>query len=395
LGLRLPIEVSLEASELKITDTEPIVEPRSAASPATSDTPGEQWERDLARRHGVDAIAELARARLKTDQLDDQIEGAKADLAARTQEMAAALASGKASATGDRAAAAALRPVVPSRAWALSGLALASLILVAEAWQLAIPFLNGAGIDVGELGVEYHRNPVSVLLCVAFAAGCTAMLVAFAHVALGHGRRALYEETVRRQRAVDAIVALASGLLAASLAWLLGALRRATTEAGLGLSSASAGGSSRALPLLVFVLVAAGLPFFTAMLWSGGRVALAHRDEIAARARTFDLALRAKEEERERLEERIRLARSALFDLEVERAGAKMEARRLASLGEEATREATEEAWLAGEALVRAREELRAVLETDRYAFLKAAGKAGRRDLAEVGAVALRTRDAA
>jgi hypothetical protein len=194
---------------------------------------------------------------------------------------------------------------------------------------------------------------------------------------------------------VDAVVALASGLLAASLAWLLGALRHATTEAGLGLSSASAGGSSRALPLFVFVLVAAGLPFFTAILWSGGRVALAHRDEIAARARTFDLALRAKEEERERLEERIRLARSALFDLEVERAGAKMEARRLASLGEEATREAAEEEWLAGEALVRAREELRAVLETDRYAFLKAAGKAGRRDLAEAGAVALRTRDAA
>ena len=145
----------------------------------------------------------------------------------------------------------------------------------------------------------------------------------------------------------------------------------------MALVSGGSGSPAGTLPFSVFVLMTGLLPFFSAVLFDAGRALLVRRTGCALEAQGFERSLRAREEVRERLEERVRLAQLALFELKVQRAGADIAVRRLGWLGDEARREAANEEWLAGEALARAREELRAALEADRLAYLKAAGRTG------------------
>jgi hypothetical protein len=377
-GMRLPLEVSLEGGDLMLRELA-TGDLKLQQRPRTPEEAGQAWESELARRHGSEALAELASERAKTARLEEQIEQARADLAERREALSTALNTGKAGAAGDRASSAHLRPTVPSGVMAVVFVAAGAVFTLAETWQLALPMLNAAGVDVTDMGAELRRAPLGLFMGFAFAAICSGALVLLAHCALVCGRSALKDEATRREQLKNAALAGTSGGLALLFSCLLGALRHATSEAGFSLAAASSGTTTAGSTTLVFVLGTSIAPYVTAFLWDYSRSALVRRSELAQAARVFDLEVRAKEEERERLEERIQMAQQALFDLQVQRAGSEVAVRRLGWLGEEAHRETVEAEWLAGEALARAREELRAVLESDRFAYLKAAGRAGTR----------------
>ena len=172
----------------------------------------------------------------------------------------------------------------------------------------------------------------------AIAFGSTAVLVYLAHVALGHGSRSFQEETTGSPAGVDPSgVSAAACALTLFVAWKLGDLRHASSVAGLALVSGGAGSAAGSLPFAVFVLMTGLLPFFSAVLFDAGRASLIRRAECLREAHDFERSLRAREELRERLEERVRLAQQALFELKVQRAGSDMAVRRLGWLGEEAT----------------------------------------------------------
>ncbi len=376
LGMRLPLEVSLEGDDLKFREVSPVVPEAKPQAPSTEEV-SREWESELARRHGPDALAELTGERAKAGRLDEQMEEGRAEVDRRRKELDTALASGQAASLGERAASANLRPAIPSLLPGVLAMSGAVLLVLAEAWQLAVPLLNANGIDTGDLRVEFLRVPAQVLLAVAMAFGSTAGLVYLAHVAIGHGSRSFQEGTTGRRRATHLGVSAAACALSLFVAWKLGDLRHESSVAGVALASGGSGSAPGTLPFSVFVLMTGLLPFFSAVLFDAGRAMLVRRAGCVQEARGFERSLRAREEVRERLEERVRLAQLALFELKVQRAGSDVAVRRLGWLGEEATRAAASEEWLEGEALARAREELRAALEADRLAFLKAAGRAG------------------
>lgn len=379
-GLQLPLEVSLEGSTLQLRDVAPD-RTGGARAQASAEEAGSSWESELARRHGPEALATLAGERAKASHLGEQLEEARADLAARRQALATALAAGTAAAAGDRAASAHLKPAVPSLAWALISMVLVAVFTLAEAWQLALPFLDGAGIDSSALGAEFRRAPSAVLLGLGFAMTCTVALVWLAHLALSFGKRALDDLAAERRPYTNALLSGVAGSLALLFAGLLGTMRHATADAGLSLTAAASGGNGASTSTWLFVLATALLPFAMAAFWGAARTSLARRAELAQAAHDFEAVLRTREEERHRLEERLQLAQQALADLRAERTGAEVAVRKLGWLGEEAARQTAEARWLDGEELARAREALRAVLETDRYAYSKAAGRSGDRRL--------------
>ena len=184
LGMRLPLEVSLEGDDLRLREVAAPAPEATRPAPSTEDV-AREWESELARRHGPDALAELTGERAKAVRLDEQIEDALAEVDRRRKELDAALASGQAASLGERAGSTSLRPVVPSLLPAVLALSGAVLLVLAEAWQLAVPILNANGIDTGDLRAESLRAPVQVLLAMAMAAGSTAGLVYLAHVVLG------------------------------------------------------------------------------------------------------------------------------------------------------------------------------------------------------------------
>jgi hypothetical protein len=376
LGMRLPLEVSLDGDELRLREVAAPEPEAQRLVPSAEEVEREQ-ESELARRHGPAALAELTGERARGERLDEQVAEARAELDRRRGELAAALASGQAASLGKRPASMYMRPAVPSPFPGVVAMTGAVLLVLAEAWQLAVPILNANGLDAGDLRSEFLRAPPQVLLAVAMALGCTAGLVYLAHVALQHGSRSLHGGVKGRRRLADAVIAAAASALALFAAWQLGGLRHESAAAGLALVLGGSGSVSGSLPFSVFFLMTGLLPFFSAVLFDAGQASLGRRAGYAKDAWNFDRSLRAREEIRERLEERIRLAEQALLDQRVQRTGSEVAVRRLGWLGEEAKREAASEKWLAGEALARAREELRAAIEADRLAYLKAAGRAG------------------
>lgn len=387
---RLPLEITLEGRELRFRQVEPAARPNSA-QPTTVDG-GPAWEAELARRHGAMALEELADERAKQARLEEQLEEAARDVAGARAALAEAVADGRAAAVGARAAALHLRPMVPSAAWPRAALGLALGISLAEWWQLAVPFLNSSGVDVSDLGAEMQRAPLAVALPCLIAVGGTALLVWLAHLVSDHGPRALAEDATPRRRWIALAHCLGAGGLSLGLAVFFGGMRQGDADANAMLTAAATGSTSNSTPAVGLIAIAAALPYFTAMLWDWARARLARRDQVAEEVRALDLALRAREEVRERLEERVRMAQQAQAALRLERAGADVKVRRLGWMGEEAQRQANQEAWLTGEALHRARAELKAALESDLLAFLKAEGRAtGRPTIGERAPVVLFT----
>ncbi len=374
-GLLLPIEISLEGTALRLREVAP---PEPPEPPPAPEAPrGPAWESALARERGEEALAALTDGRTKQEQLPGHIQAAEAELAEARQGLADAVASGQAAAVGEGEAAAHLRPHVPSSLWPRAALGLALLFTLAEAWQLAIPFMNFAGVDVTDLGGELRRAPMTVVLLALFALACTAALVWLAHIAIRRFEAGLDEDARPGARRRDLILAFVAGATTFALAWLLGQLRHGTAEAGAALSAAAAGTTVEGSSSLVFVLVTAIVPYFTAALWDWSRGQLAERAVALRAARTFDAELAAKRTRRARHEELVRQAHARLEGLRKERDGAVVVVRKLGWQGEEAVKTAARAKWAQGEVLVRARRELQAVLEADRMAFLKTAGPGG------------------
>lgn len=379
-GMRLPIEVSLDGRDLRLHDIAPEGAAPSVSRSETADEAGASWEAELARRHGPDALADLAAENAKARRLDEQIEQGRTELDRRRGELADALASGKAAATGDRAASAHLRPEVPSP-WPGIGLLVGSILLVlAEGWQLVAPFLNSTGIDANDPAAELRRAPLQVVLVVTFGMGATATFVWFAHVSLARTRAFLAGEALTRRQVIDLVIAGAVAVLSIVLAGYLGSVRHASSAAGADLLAATSGSAGGTLPVPAFVLLTSVLPYFSAVLLDSGLARMARRAECQREARRFDADIRGREEVRERLEERIRMAAQDLLERQAELATCDAAIQRAGWLGKAAVQDAADEQWLAGEELARAREELRAVLEVDRFAFLKEAGRSGRGD---------------
>ncbi|MCM2332837.1 MAG: hypothetical protein NDI82_02705 [Anaeromyxobacteraceae bacterium] len=377
-GLRLPIEITLEGRELRLREVAP---PRAPAAAPEEPTQRPGWELALGSQHGQGAVEALHDGRTKQEELPRLIQEAEADLKEAKRALAEAVTSGQATAVGEGEAAAHLRPHVPSSLWPRLALVGALAFTLAEAWQLAIPFMNFAGVDVTDLGAELRRAPLTVVLLALFALACTAALVWLAHGALRRFEAGIADGASPGARRRDLALAAAAGLLSFGLAFLLGQLRHGASEAGAALNAATTGATVDATSSLVFVLVTAIVPYFTAALWDWSRAQLTEREAALRAARAFDAALAAKRTRRQRLDELVRLAQQKLDSLRRERDGAVAVVQTLSWKGEEAQRAEAKTAarteWAQGEALARAREELRAALEADRFAFLKAAGRAG------------------
>lgn len=379
-GLRLPIEITLQGRELQLREVTPPAPPAAPEAPQ-----GPAWEAALAREHGPKALEALTDSRTKQEGLPQRIQEAEAEVAEARRALAGAVAAGRAAAVGEGEAAAHLRPHVPSATWPRAALMGALVFTLAEAWQLAIPFMNFAGVDVTDLAGEFRRAPLTVALIALIALPCTAALVWLAHGALRRFESGLAEDATPLRRRRDLILAGASGAISFSLAVLFGQMRHGTSEAGAALNAASAGATAATSSSLVFVLVTAIVPYFTARLWDWSRGQLAEREQAQRAVRVFDAELAAKRAARARLEDQVRLAQQAIASLRKERDGAVVSVRTLGWMGEEAQRTTAKTEWAQGEALARAREELRAALEADRFAFLKAAGRAGDHHLAGGG----------
>lgn len=377
-GLRLPIEITLEGRELRLREVAPPKPPETVPDEPPQ-RPG--WELALGSEHGQGAVEALNDSRAKQEQLPAQIKEAETELAEAKTRLADAVAAGQAAAVGEGEAAAYLRPHVPSSLWPRIALVGALLFTLAEAWQLAIPFMNFAGVDVTDLGAEFRRAPMTVVLLALFALACTAALVWLAHGAIRRFEAGLADGATSGARRRDLILAFVAGTVSFGLAFLLGQLRHGTSEAGAALSAATTGASVDATSSLVFVLVTAIVPYFTAALWDWSRSQLVEREAALRAARAFEAEHAAKRTRRQRLEELVRLAQQRLDALRKARDGAVTSVRTFGWMGEEAQRTVAKTAakteWAQGEALARAREELRAALEADRFAFLKAAGRAG------------------
>jgi len=248
--------------------------------------------------------------------------------------------------------------------------------MAGEAWQLALPFLDGAGLDANDLWNELQRAPSQVVAQFTIAVSATALLVLTGHGAFWLGRCALGLTDSPLPRRLAGAGAFALTSLVGVAGAMLGGVRHTSNAAGNDLASAFGSGSG-AIPPAIFQLLAAGLPFLSACLaeWLAGLVK--RRGAILAQVRAAARTLATRQAERAALEERIQLADREVDRLLLERAGQEGTVLRLGCLGEQASRAAAEEAWLEGEALARAREDLRAALEVDRFAFLKAAGRAG------------------
>lgn len=369
-GLRLPIEITLQGRELRLREVTPPAPSAAAVAPQ-----GPAWEAALAREHGPEALEALTDSRAKQEGLPQRIREAEAELGEARRALAEAVAAGRAAALGEGEAAAHLRPHVPSASWARAAMTGALVFTLAEAWQLAIPFLNFAGVDVTDLASEFRRAPLTVALIALFALPCTAVLVGLAHAALRRLESGLEEDASPLRRRRDLALAGTAGAISFGLAVLLGEMRHGASEAGAALNAASTGAAAEASSSLVLVLVTAIVPYLTAWLWDWSRGQLTERERARLAAHRFDAELAAKRAARARLEDQVRLAQQTLASLREERDGAAVSVRTLGWMGEEAQRNTARTEWAQGEALARAREELRAALEADRFAFLKAAGR--------------------
>jgi hypothetical protein len=357
---QLPLSVSVEDGQIAV---------RPAAPPPPPLPPeADGWIGALVAAEGPAIRQEAQELEIRLSSLDGEIEAARR----RTDELARRLAADVAAghvvetpsvdATPEQLG----RPEMRSAAVHGTMLLFAAAALAAETWQLAVPLLRAAGLEVGALALEASRRPADVLFVGVFALAVAAGLFALAHVGLGALVAAHRTDGDARRRR-----------------WLLsggagaGAISTVVTAALAALPSARAGG----MPRWSFVVLLLAVPLAAALVLRGARREGEVRAAEAAAALAWDRQ-RAKElSERARRSEEVSLAQAEERDLERRRESARRRLRDINARAVEADRLAQETDRRERAALSRVALSVVAALELDHDEFVRQASARGASEL--------------
>jgi hypothetical protein len=245
-----------------------------ATAPSES-TPRPPWLEAYLRAEGSTAVsAEIQLGHADAAQLAARIDAHRQRVAELTRDVEGATRGASIADPEDDAQAQwAGRPPVP----APLGVALqvvAAILVVAQAWQLALPFLALAGLPPRQLAAELQRDPLRIALGALFTLGASTSLFVAAHLARRRvaGWFALDAAHGRRAPAVLAIATIAT------IAAVSGSI--ALRGAGPSLDAVYAPGA-----LFLALLV---VPFTGGWLFELGRRMERARAEATALARAWD-----------------------------------------------------------------------------------------------------------
>jgi hypothetical protein len=256
-----------------------------------------------------------------------------------------------------------------------------ALMILFEAYQLGLPYLDSIGVDTTRLGREWHFNPVGVLSGAGFALAATAglfyvwyLLICFA-VALSRSWDS--DAPVVIVRRVAGIFFLCCGLLVATIC--IANLRHSTTNKIIDVQALQHGQASGTdMGIGVFVVLTLIVPFTAASLhYTLGQSAYWQiRRDIVAKQAQWD----REEDERlvpaETFADRMALLQQRRAGIEQARTRLQNERRALAERASAAEQQRLERLEQARQGSVVFANRLIAALEEKRFYFLRAANRA-------------------
>ncbi len=383
----LPLQVTVEQGKVVAREGYPGVPDLSELTSAAAEalepkTETEGWLAPLVELEGPVAAQELQTAKEELDRLTMQANEQAVRVENLLRDLDQAISSGKAAApqvveaTPEQMG----RPPVPSNAGVVGIYAFSALLLLAQTWQFAVPYLAASGIDTLHLGVEVRRNPLGIVLGAVFSLGAATSLFVFAHVALRRGLDLYRGEADKRRRLWVALSLAGAALVASVTAWLIGSLRP-SIEAATALFQY--GVPARAARL-AFFLLALIVPLAVACLLLLAQLLENEREQALRAARAWDVERFRTLTERVRREELLERAERERVHLELERQAAQARLRTLNHRSVEARRAAQEVAEARRVDLRNLAASLVAALETDRYEFIRQANARGNPALLEV-----------
>jgi hypothetical protein len=350
---RLPVEISVEAGGGIFA----VPRDRELAQA------GPSWLERYLRSEGPAALqmdlqlaqAEVARLSAARDEQQARVAAAARETEAAAAQPAVFEADGGAELLG--------RPPVPFP-WAFLILAFALTLLLAEAWQLAIPVLEGTGVRTADLPGELQRNPAGVVLGVVFAAGAAVSLFYFADLAVRRTAELVDGLSQRARLALTAAAAIGSLAVAAAISWAITGLPPGAQRADAEYARAT------------LFLLALALPVTTACMLRLARRVQATRDAALRRAVEWDQAHYRILSDWSRSASALASAERALTRVDAARVEAVRRLRMLQQRALLAERFAAEAAAEEEQELERLCNAAISALELDRYGFLRMVGPA-------------------
>jgi hypothetical protein len=353
---RLPVWIDVEDAQIVAGPHEQ--DRRGAAAP-----PPDAWLAALVAAEGPAVRQEVSELELRLAQLEGETDAARRRNEELARRLAADVSAGlvpapsAVEATSEQLGRPSVRGALPQ----LALVAFAGLAATAEAWQVLVPLLRGAGIDVSALTREAALRPIETGFAAVFALSLSAGLVGLAHVAL---------------RALDALAAAPADdrrrgwhWAAASGAALLAAL------VAVALSTLPA--PAEALPPWASATLLVAVPVGITFVLRAAR-ALAERREIEEfAALAWDRERAQAFAERARRIEEISWAQEQERDLERQRDAARARTREISARAAEATRLAAISEQREQLALHKLAQSLVGALELDRYEYARQAMAVG------------------
>jgi hypothetical protein len=227
---RLPLDLAIEPGG------------RVRAAPRAGEPLSSEWLFAYLRAQGEPALAlELRRADAEVARADAGLADCRRRLTEAQRELeAAARAPSLGIAEGD-VTVGLRRPPVPAP-WSAAIAAVIALLVLAVAWLVAMPLLQGFGLGSRDLVAEARAAPGAVVLPVLLSLATSLALFVFAAAACGLARLVVDELSPRRRAIARLATGAAAVALAAGLAWaLLGARPGGAAFFLLALSLAFAG----------------------------------------------------------------------------------------------------------------------------------------------------------
>ncbi|BDG09960.1 hypothetical protein AMPC_30730 [Anaeromyxobacter paludicola] len=378
----LPLRVSVEQGKVVAVEAAaplPAIQPAGALPPPAS---ADAWIDALVQIEGPVAAQEIRTAKEDLDRITEQAAEQAGRVDGLLRDLDQAIASGAAAApqvveaTPEQMG----RPPVPSLGGVMAIYVFSALLLLAQAWQFAVPYLSAIGIDTLHLGAEVRRNPIGIVLGSVFALGAATSLFVFAHVALRRGLDLYRGEGATRHKLWIGFSMGGAALLASITAWLLGSLRPTAETA----AQIFQGSDSVRTARFAFFLLALIVPLAVACLIQVAERLTAQREALLVAARAWDVERFRTLTERVRREELLERAERERVHLELERQAAQARLRTLHRRSVEARRGAAELAESRHVDLRNLAASLAAALETDRYEFVRQANARGMPTLLEL-----------
>jgi hypothetical protein len=275
-----------------------------------------------------------------------------------------------------------IRPSIPGSLPIILGRSAVGAAVLAEAFQLAIPWLNMTGVDPSSLSTAFATAPLSVISGFALCALATAVLTWLAHEGLRFISRFWSALSPFAPSCLRDLVAGAGvTCLQLALAWWLAAVRRAAGESAVALQGAGNSTAGAELPMGAFVGVTVLVPWMLACLWTWTDVRAALRHQGLASVAQWDEQRRAARTRLEAAQRALAEAQQRRAQIEADRNGAKATARALETTLDAMGAQNEEHEWLRGEALGRAMDEIRAGLAKDLLYYHRHANRRGRDEL--------------